>query len=88
MSISLLHNMCVIALVICVFGNCCFALQIGTDLNKLDNVYAYVDKLTGFGTLEEITKSFRRFDVNDDNTPFLHRQINGKKNSWLIAAKL
>lgn len=87
MSISVLHNMCVIALVMCVFGYCCFARQIGTDLNKLENVDAYVDKLTGFGTLEQITKSFRRVDVNDDNTPFLHRQINGKKNVWRIEIK-
>lgn len=87
MSISVLHNMCVIALVFCMFGSCCFARQIGMDLNKLDNVEAYADKMTGFGTLEQIRKSFGRFDVNDDNTPFLHRQINGKKNVWRIEIK-
>lgn len=87
MSISVSYDARLIALVICAFRNCCFARQIGTDLNKLDNVDAYVDKLTGFGTLEEITKSFGRVDVNDDNTPFLHRQIKGKKNVWRIEIK-
>jgi hypothetical protein len=71
----------------CVLRNCCFARQIGTDLNKLDNVDVYVGKLTGFGTLEQITKAFRRVDVNDDNTPFLNRQINRKKNVWRIEIK-
>jgi hypothetical protein len=86
-SISILRKVLVIMLMMCVFGNCCFARQIGTDLNKLDNVDAYVDKLTGFETLEEIRKSFGRVDVNDDNTPFLHRQINGKKNVWRVEIK-
>jgi len=86
-SISILRKALLIMLMMCVFRNCCFARQVGTDLNKLDNVDAYVDKLTGFGTLEQISKSFSRFDVNDDNTPFLHRQIKGKKNVWRIEIK-
>ncbi|NIP25051.1 MAG: hypothetical protein GWN67_14770 [Phycisphaerae bacterium] len=85
--IFILRKALLIMLVMCVLRNCCFARLSGTDLNKLDNVDAYIDKLTGFETLEQITKSFRRVDVNDDNTPFLHRQINGKKNVWRIKIK-
>jgi len=86
-SISILRKVLVIMLMMCVFGSCSFARQIGMDLNKHYNVDAYVDKLTGFGTFEGITKSFERVDVNDDNTPFLYRQIKGKKNVWRIEIK-
>jgi hypothetical protein len=65
-----------------VFTSTGFAEEVKRDLTKQRGVEAYVDELTGFGTLEGITKSFTRVDVNDDNTPFLHRQINGRKNIW------
>jgi len=40
--------------------------------------------LTGFGELEGISKTFERVDITDDNTPFLHTQINGKKAVWSV----
>jgi len=64
-----------------------FAQRVKGDLNKQSDLAAYVDELTGFGILERISKSFERVDVNDDNTPFLHKQINGKSNVWRIKIK-
>jgi hypothetical protein len=60
------------------------AAKIKWDLTKQADVEAYVDELTGFGALEGTAKAFARVDVNDDNTPFLHAQINGKKNVWRV----
>lgn len=47
----------------------------------------HVDILTGFNGLKGTGKSFERIDVNEDNTPFLHDQIKGRKNIWLVEVK-
>jgi hypothetical protein len=65
-----------------VLGNCAFAAV--ENLSSPAQVHSYVDSLTGFGTLEETTKSLALIDVNDDNTPFLQSQINGKKGVWRV----
>lgn len=69
------------------FTDCCIAEEGKRDLKKQSNVEEYIGELTGFGELEGITKSFERVDVNDDNTPFLHTQINGKKGVWRVEIK-
>ena len=58
--------------------------QSGKPLTSESDVGAYVDGLTGFSKLPGITKSFEKVDVNDDNTPFLHKQINGRKGVWRV----
>jgi len=84
---SLLSNVHLITLLLCLQGAYTFAEQVNRDLTKQSDVNAYVDELTGFGELEGISKSFERVDINDDNTPFLHREINGKKGIWRIEIK-
>jgi hypothetical protein len=86
-SISISRQVCLITVVLCVFGSCSFPQQAKRDLTKQSDLDAYVDELTGFGTLKAITKSFERVDVNDDNTPFLHSQINRKRNIWRVRIK-
>jgi hypothetical protein len=70
------------ASLLCILVAPALAQEVSRDLTKESEVEAYLDELTGFGSLKGITKSFARVDVNDDNTPFLHTQINGKKNVW------
>lgn len=86
LSRPLLQMVCIIMLV-SEFGTCSFAEEGTRDLTKQSDVEAYVDELTGFGELESISKSFERVDINDDNTPFLHAQINGKKGVWRVEIK-
>ena len=50
-------------------------------------VSAYVDSITSFDNIKDITRSFKRVDVTDDNTPFLYKQINGKKDIWVQEIK-
>lgn len=52
-------------------------------LRTEEEVAAYVDSITGFGRIKGIKKTFKQVVVTDDNTPFLHKQINGRKNVWL-----
>jgi len=85
--ISILHVVLVVMLVLCQFGACSFGSEVKRDLTRPSDVNAYVDELTGFGELEGITRSFEQVDINDDNTPFLHTQINGKKDVWLVEIK-
>jgi hypothetical protein len=70
------------------------ALQIPTtgqelprSLAKQSDVEAYVNELTGFGRLDPENKLYERIDVNDRHTPFLHRQIHGKKGAWSVKIK-
>ncbi len=58
-----------------------------TKLRTEADVAAYADKITGFNSIKGITKSFKQVVVNDDNTPFLHSQINGRKNVWITSYK-
>ena len=57
------------------------------DLSKQNEVEAYVGALTGFDRLEGVTKSLKRVDINDVNTPFLHREISSRKNVWRVEMK-
>ncbi len=50
-------------------------------------VEAFVDSITGFKDINGITKSFKMVEIHDDNTPFLHTQINGRKNVWVAEYK-
>ena len=82
-----LHVVLGVMLVLCQFGACSFGSEVKRDLTRPSDVNAYVDEVTGFGELEAITKVFERVDINDDNTPFLHTQINGKKDVWRVEIK-
>lgn len=85
--ISISQVVLVVMLVLCQFGACSFGSEVTRDLTKPSDVNMYADELTGFGELEGISKSFERVDINDDNTPFLHREIIGKKGIWRIEIK-
>lgn len=50
-------------------------------------VSAYVDSITGFNNIKDITKSYKQVVINDDNTPFLRNQINGKQDVWVQEIK-
>ncbi len=58
-----------------------------TKFQTETEVAAYTDKITGFNFIKGIKTSFKQEDITDDNTPFLHKQINGKKNVWVIEIK-
>ena len=75
---------CLHAGLACTCGMCSPAGVSAMDLKRQSDVEAYVDELTGFAELEGISKCVRRVDVNGDNTPFLHAQINGKRDVWLV----
>lgn len=81
---SVLRDVCIIIVTLCGLATYTFAEEINRDLTKPSDVNMYVHELTGFGVLEGISKSFERVDINDDNTPFLHTEINGKKDVWLV----
>lgn len=49
-------------------------------------VAAYADSITGFNNIKGIAKSFKQVVITDDNTPFLHKQINGR-NVWVAEYK-
>ena len=84
---SVLRTVCIIIVTLFGLATYTFAEQGNRDLTKQSDVNAYVDESTGFGELKGITRSFEQVDINDDNTPFLHTQINGKKGVWLVEIK-
>ena len=67
-----------IFLIFYLMENCLAEIKLKTEAE----VSVYADSITGFKNIKGITKSFKRVDINDDNTPFLHKQINGK-NVWV-----
>jgi len=82
--IPILQVVFAVMLALSQFGACSFGMDFSRDLTRPGDVNAYVDELTGFGELEGISKTFERVDITDDNTPFLHTQINGKKAVWSV----
>lgn len=66
----------------------CLTTDIYADvkLKTEADVDAYADKITGFNFIKGIKKSFKRETIIDDNTPFLHKQINGR-NAWVVEYK-
>lgn len=57
------------------------------NLDTQAEVSEYINTLTGFNNLEGTNKTYKMIDVTDDNTPFLHEKIKGKKNVWLVEVK-
>ncbi|MBN1975184.1 MAG: hypothetical protein JW787_16190 [Sedimentisphaerales bacterium] len=57
------------------------------NLDTQAEVSEYINILTGFDNLEGTDKTYKMIDVTDDNTPFLHERIKGKKNVWLVEVK-
>ncbi len=58
----------------------------GIELKTETEIAAYADSITGFQNIKGITKTLSKVVITDDNTPFLHTQINGKK-VWLAEYK-
>ena len=85
--IGALESWWTVMFITCLWLNVGHAQGLKRDLTRQSDVNEYADELTGFGRLKGLTKSFTRVDVNDNNTPFLHAQINGKKGVWLVEIK-
>lgn len=51
------------------------------------DVTNYVNIITDFNSIDGINYSFKRVDIIEDNTPFLHEKVKGRKNVWLVEMK-
>lgn len=81
---NLINILCLISIIMLYrFENCLADVKFRTE----SEVAAYVDSITGFRNIKGITKTFKHVVINDDNTPFLHKQINGRKNVWVSEYK-
>lgn len=61
--------------------------QAQPNLNTEAEAAEYINKITDFNSIEGINYSFKRVDIVEDNTPFLHEKVKGRKNVWLVEMK-
>jgi hypothetical protein len=74
----------VTVMIVFTFASYCFAKpKLGTQVEVLN----YINTITDFNDLGGIIYSYKQVNITDDNTPFLHEQIKGKKDVWLVEAK-
>ncbi len=59
-------------------------VQAKPNLNTEAEVTDYINKITDFNSIAGINYSFKRVDIIEDNTPFLHEKVKGRKNVWLV----
>ncbi len=62
-------------------------VQAKPKLDTESEVTNYISKITDFKSIEGLRYSFQKMDITEDNTPFLHEKVKGRKNVWLVEAK-